>query len=172
MTTSATAAPVLAAGAASTTRASRVRYGILAMLFLVTTINYADRATLSITGPALREEFGFDAVQMGYIFSAFSWAYVMAQIPGGWMLDRYGARRVYGVSILLWSVFTMLQATVGVTGSFISAMAALFAWAWPSRPRSRPTRKWSPAGSPPANAARRRRSSTRRSTSPRWCSRR
>lgn len=127
MTTSATTAPALAAGAASTARASRVRYGILGMLFLVTTINYADRATLSITGPALREEFGFDAVQLGFIFSAFSWAYVMAQIPGGWLLDRFGARRVYGASILLWSIFTMLQATVGVTGSFISAVAALFA---------------------------------------------
>ena len=54
MTTSATTASAFAADAASTTRASRVRYGILAMLFLVTTINYADRATLSITGPALR----------------------------------------------------------------------------------------------------------------------
>lgn len=125
MTTTATTA-ALAAGAASTTRASRVRYGILAMLFFVTTINYADRATLSITGPALREEFGFDAVQMGYIFSAFSWAYVAAQIPGGWLLDRFGARRVYGASIFLWSVFTMLQAAVGMTASLVSAVTALF----------------------------------------------
>ena len=74
---------------------SRTRYWILAMLFIVTTVNYADRATLSITGPAIKQEFGFSDLQMGYIFSAFSWAYVMAQIPGGWLLDRFGARRVY-----------------------------------------------------------------------------
>ena len=110
----------------ATRQATRVRYGILALLFIITTINYADRATLSITGPALRGEFGFDAVQMGYIFSAFSWAYVAAQIPGGWLLDRFGARRAYGASIFLWSVFTALQATVGMYASVVSVVVSLF----------------------------------------------
>ena len=50
--------------------ATRVRYTVLAMIFLITTLNYADRATLSVTGPAMRTEFGFGAVQMGYLFSA------------------------------------------------------------------------------------------------------
>ena len=65
---------------ASVATPSRMRYGILLMIFIVTIVNYADRATLSVTGPAMREEFGFDAIQMGYIFSAFSWAYVMALV--------------------------------------------------------------------------------------------
>src|SRR5690349_6611472 len=107
------AASTAAAGSAATARRTNVRYWILAMIFIVTTVNYADRATLSITGPAMREAFGFSAVQMGYIFSAFSWAYVMAQIPGGWLLDRFGARRIYAASICLWSVFTLLQGWVG-----------------------------------------------------------
>jgi len=47
---------------------TRKRYIVLAMLFLVTTINYADRATLSIAGPALSKEMGLDAVTMGYVF--------------------------------------------------------------------------------------------------------
>ncbi|WP_454740529.1 MULTISPECIES: MFS transporter [Cupriavidus] len=112
--------------AGEATRRSNVRYWILLMIFVVTTVNYADRATLSITGPAMRQEFGFDAVQMGFIFSAFSWAYVMAQIPGGWLLDRFGARRIYACSIFLWSLFTLLQGFIGVFATVGAAVTTLF----------------------------------------------
>ena len=63
-------------------RRSRVRLLIVTMLFLVTTVNYADRATLSIAGPALSKELHLDPVAMGYVFSAFGWSYVLAQVPG------------------------------------------------------------------------------------------
>ena len=58
--------------------ATRKRWLILAMLFAVTTINYADRATISIAGPEIKKELGLTAVQMGFIFSAFAWSYVVA----------------------------------------------------------------------------------------------
>ncbi|AIO66941.1 MFS transporter [Burkholderia oklahomensis] len=102
-------------------RVSRVRFMILAMLFVVTTINYADRATISIAGAAMQKDLGIDAVSLGYIFSAFGWAYVIAQIPGGWLLDRFGSRRVYAASILMWSIFTLAQGAIG----FFSGMAAI-----------------------------------------------
>jgi MFS transporter, ACS family, glucarate transporter len=107
-------------------RRTRVRLFIVTMLFLVTTVNYADRATLSIAGPALSKELGLDAVAMGYVFSAFGWSYVIAQVPGGWLLDRFGSRWVYAVSILVWSVFTMLQGWIGFLSGG-AAIAALFA---------------------------------------------
>lgn len=104
---------------------TKVRWGILGMLFIVTTINYADRATMSIAGPDVRSELGLSAVQMGYIFSAFAWSYVVAQLPMGALLDRYGARRIYMLGLLVWSIFTMLQGTVGLlTGGL--AVAYLF----------------------------------------------
>jgi D-galactonate transporter len=112
--------------AVSTTKKTHVRYWALAMIFIVTTFNYADRATLSITGPAMSKEFGFTTIQMGYIFSAFSWAYVLSQMPGGWLLDRFGARRVYGWSIFFWSLFTMVQASVGVWTTAATAVLTLF----------------------------------------------
>ncbi len=115
--------PIELAGSA---RRTAVRYWILAMLFVVTTLNYADRATLSITGTPIRKAFGIDPVTMGYIFSAFSWAYVLAQLPSGWLLDRFGARRVYAASIFLWSAFTLLQSTIGLGGSAAFAVTALF----------------------------------------------
>ncbi|WP_414441019.1 MFS transporter [Burkholderia sp. 22PA0106] len=114
------------ANPATTAKRTAVRYWILLMIFVVTTLNYADRATLSITGTAIRKEFGIDAVQMGYIFSSFSWAYVLAQLPSGWLLDRFGARRVYAGSIFLWSLFTLLQSMIGLAGSAAAAIAALF----------------------------------------------
>lgn len=122
--TTATAALRAAASPART----RKRYLILAMLFIVTTINYADRATLSIAGPALSKELGIDAVTMGYVFSAFGWSYVIAQLPGGWLLDRFGSKRVYAASILLWSIFTLAQGGISfITATATTAVVVLFA---------------------------------------------
>ncbi|MGU3540092.1 MFS transporter [Methylobacterium sp. A54F] len=114
-----------AALAMSAARSSRVRLGIVTMLFIATTINYADRATLSIAGPALAKDLGLDAVSMGYVFSAFAWSYVLAQLPGGWLLDRYGAKWVYAGAVFLWSLFTLLQGAVGFFTGF-AAVAVLF----------------------------------------------
>src|SRR6266702_7377711 len=111
---------------AADVRRSRVRLFIVTMLFLVTTVNYADRATLSIAGPALSKELHLDPVAMGYVFSAFGWSYVIAQVPGGWLLDRYGSRLVYAFSIIIWSLFTMMQGWIGLL-SGASAIVALFA---------------------------------------------
>ncbi|KWR91854.1 MFS transporter [Cupriavidus sp. IDO] len=106
---------------------SRTRYAIVAMLFLVTAVNYADRATLSIAGTALSRDFGFDSVTMGYIFSAFGWSYVIGQLPGGWLLDRFGSKTVYAASIFIWSVFTFLQGGVSfLTATATTAVVVLF----------------------------------------------
>jgi ACS family glucarate transporter-like MFS transporter len=104
---------------------TRTRWLILAMLFAITTINYADRATISIAAPGIRKELGLDAVQMGFVFSAFAWSYVIAQLPGGWLLDRFGSKITYFFSIFLWSVFTMLTGTAGFFAGG-AAVAMLF----------------------------------------------
>jgi ACS family glucarate transporter-like MFS transporter len=90
-----------------------VRWLIVALLFLVTSVNYADRATLSLAGPVISKQLDLNAAQMGFIFSAFGWAYVLAQLPGGWLLDRFGSKIVYALSIFTWSVFTAAQGLVG-----------------------------------------------------------
>lgn len=102
---------------------SRVRLFIVVMLFFVTTINYADRATLSIAGTQLSKEIHLDPVALGYVFSAFGWSYVAAQVPGGWLLDKYGSKIVYAFSIVIWSVFTIMQGWIG----FLSAGTAVIA---------------------------------------------
>ena len=111
---------------AADARRSRVRLLIVTMLFLVTTVNYADRATLSIAGPALSKELHLDPVAMGYVFSAFGWSYVIAQVPCGWLLDRYGSKWVYAISIIVWSIFTAMQGMVGFLSAGV-AVVLLFA---------------------------------------------
>ena len=105
---------------------SHIRYVIVLMLFLVTALNYADRAALSIAGPAAAKELGLSSVAMGYVFSAFAWAYVLGQVPGGWLLDRFGSKQVYAVSLLVWSLFTAFQGFVGQLSRAISPLVALF----------------------------------------------
>jgi ACS family glucarate transporter-like MFS transporter len=62
---------------------------------------------------------------VGYIFSAFGWSYVIGQLPGGWILDRFGSKWVYAASITLWSAFTVLQGAVGFLAGG-AAVALLF----------------------------------------------
>src|SRR5487761_482949 len=131
----------------------RVRYLMVFMLFAATTVNYADRASLSIVGPAMQSQLHIDAITLGYIFSAFGWAYVIAQLPGGWMLDRFGSRTVYAGSILLWSVFTMLQGAAGFLagGLLVATLFTLrllvgFAEAPAFPGNSRIVAAWFPAG--------------------------
>lgn len=103
------------------TKRTRVRWLIITVLFIITTINYADRATFSIAGQSASKELGLDPVAMGYILSAFAWAYVLGQIPGGALLDRFGSKKIYVISLVVWSLFTALQ---GFAGFFTGLMAA------------------------------------------------
>jgi ACS family glucarate transporter-like MFS transporter len=102
-----------AASASSLPMKNHVRYFIVFMLFFVSSVNYADRATLSITKTSLSQQFRLDSVWMGYLLSAWAWSYVAAQLPAGWLLDRFGSKLVYGAGILLWSSFVFLMGFAG-----------------------------------------------------------
>ncbi|MGO4408850.1 MULTISPECIES: MFS transporter [unclassified Brevundimonas] len=116
----------VAAALAANPPRTKVRYGILLLIFLLTTINYADRSTFSIAGDAASKDLGLDPIQMGYIMSAFAWAYVIGQIPGGALLDRFGTKLIYTLAIAAWSFFTLVQGFSGfLTGGAI--FAGLFA---------------------------------------------
>jgi ACS family glucarate transporter-like MFS transporter len=110
---------------AAESKTTHFRWVIVSLLFFATAINYADRTVLSIAGPALAKSLQLSSVSMGYIFSAFGWSYVIAQLPGGWLLDRFGSRKIYSISLFVWSFFTFIT---GFTGFFIgvSAVVILF----------------------------------------------
>jgi ACS family glucarate transporter-like MFS transporter len=102
-------------------RRTNVRYGVIALIFVISCINYADRATFSIAGSGAGKELGLSPEAIGIILSAFGWAYAGAQIPGGALLDRFGTKRIYALAIALWSLFTFLQGFVG----FIAGLSAV-----------------------------------------------
>ncbi len=104
---------------------SNFRWVIVSLLFFATAINYADRTVLSIAGPALAKSLHLDSVSMGYIFSAFGWSYVLAQLPGGWLLDRFGSRKIYAISLFVWSFFTFITGFTGFFAGF-TAVVVLF----------------------------------------------
>lgn len=112
----------------ATGRMTRTRYTVLTLILLLATVAYADRAILSIAGPSLVKEFGLSHIQLGYVLSAFSWAYVIGQIPGGLLLDRFGTKTIYGGTVILWSVATILVGFIGqVTTELSVALGLLFA---------------------------------------------
>jgi ACS family D-galactonate transporter-like MFS transporter len=101
----------------SNNTATRIRYQMLALVFINVVINYLDRTNLSVAGPALSKELALTPVQMGYIFSAFGWSYALLQIPGGLVSDRFGPRILYALCLITWSITTMAQ---GIAKGFVS----------------------------------------------------
>lgn len=107
-------------------RRTGVRWVILALCFLAYFVMIIDRVNISIAAKAIMPEYGLSQMEVGWIFSAFFLSYAAFNVPGGWLADRYGPRRILAIAIFLWSLFTLLTAfvetlssTLGVVGSFI-----------------------------------------------------
>jgi D-galactonate transporter len=99
--------------------ASRGRWYILGLICLMYLITYLDRVNISTAAPVIAQEFGFDKITMGVIFSAFVWAYALFQVPGGWLSDRFGARNVLTTIVAYWSVMTAATAGASSAMSFV-----------------------------------------------------
>jgi ACS family D-galactonate transporter-like MFS transporter len=113
------------AAVAAGAKRSNARLLVAALITVGTMLNYLDRAVLGVAAPAMTSELGIDPVLMGIVFSAFSWTYAAAQIPGGAFLDRMGARLTYFWSVGLWSVFTLLQGFASGLASLLTFRLAL-----------------------------------------------
>jgi MFS family permease len=87
-------------------RPTRARYVAVGFAMLLAIVQYLDRVCISQAAPAISRELGLSNVQMGWVFSVFTWAYALFEVPGGWMGDRIGPRRVLMRIVLWWSFFT------------------------------------------------------------------
>lgn len=63
---------------------------MLCLIFVGTALNSVDRANLSVAAPLLKQTFGLDAVDLGYVFSAYAWTYMLCNLPGGLPICRAG----------------------------------------------------------------------------------
>jgi MFS transporter, ACS family, D-galactonate transporter len=128
-------------------RRSRARIAVLGLITFGTMLNYLDRAVLGVAAPSIVAELTIDPVYMGLVFSAFSWTYAAAQIPGGALLDRVGARLAYFWSVGLWSLCTLLQGFAVGLGSLLACRLALGVAEAPCFPsNSRILSTWFPQG--------------------------
>lgn len=116
-------------------RSCHVRYRVLALAVLLAGITYLDRVCISLTAPAMMRDLGLNKVQMSLVFSAFTLAYGIFEIPTGWWGDRIGTRRVLTRIVIWWSSFTIF--TAGAF-NYVSLLVIRFlfgvgeAGAWPN----------------------------------------
>src|SRR2546428_8322512 len=105
-------------------RPTRTRWLIVALVFCMGVLMFIDRVNISIAAKYIMPEYGFSDVQMGWIFSAFVLGYAIMQIPGGWLGDQFGPRRVLTGATLWWSGFTAVTAVAGelVLASLLGGM--------------------------------------------------
>jgi MFS transporter, ACS family, glucarate transporter len=92
--------------------ASRIRWLLVFWLFVLSGISYLDRVNISIAGSSLAEEYHLSQVRLGWVFTAFLLGYALFQTPGGWLVDRFGPRRVLTVGVVWWGIFTALTASL------------------------------------------------------------
>jgi ACS family D-galactonate transporter-like MFS transporter len=98
---------------------------MLALVTIGTLINYLDRTVISVAAPLLSQDLGLSAAVLGLAFSAFSWTYAAAQIPGGVVLDRLGVRLTYFLSVTLWSLCTLATSFAAGVASLVGTRLAL-----------------------------------------------
>lgn len=124
---------------------TRIRFVILAGIFINVVINYMDRSNISVAAPIITEEFHLSTVELGYIFSAFGWTYALLQIPGGILTDRFGPRIIYTFSLVLWSVVTVAQGFARGFASLFGLRMAIGVFEAPSYPiNNRIVTSWFP----------------------------
>jgi ACS family D-galactonate transporter-like MFS transporter len=102
--------PLSTALAVDQQRRTSVRWRIFAVIFVLTVINLIDRTALSIAMPTIAKEFSLSPSMQGLILSSFFWTYALMQIPGGWLIDRFGPRWMVSASTVLWGLFQTLAA--------------------------------------------------------------
>jgi MFS family permease len=89
-----------------TTTPTTARHVVTAFAVALAVITYVDRVGISVAVPLIRQDLALTSIQMGWALSAFGWAYAVFEIPGGWLGDRIGPRRVLMRIVLWWSFFT------------------------------------------------------------------
>jgi MFS family permease len=85
---------------------TRARHWVIVFAVTLAVITYIDRVCISQAAPSMRKDLGLTPVHMGYAFAAFAWAYALFEVPGGWLGDWMGPRKVLMRVVLWWSFFT------------------------------------------------------------------
>ena len=128
----------------------KYRWTVCALIFFATTINYLDRQVIGILKPMLESDLNIGEAEYGYIVTAFQLFYAFGMVLAGRLIDKFGTKIGYGISVLLWSIaamghalakggfgFGFWRALLGVTesGNFPAAIKTVAEW-FPKRERA------------------------------------
>jgi ACS family glucarate transporter-like MFS transporter len=102
-----------------------MRYLLVSLLFLLSSVAYLDRTNISIAGIQIGHEYAIDNTHLGWIFSAFLIGYAVFQIPAGLLAHRFGSRRLLTFAVVWWGIFTVLTTLVPPTISHAVAVLIL-----------------------------------------------
>ena len=106
----------------STTRPTGVRHVIVFLLTLMSVLLYLDRFCVSFAGDYIKEDLGLSQTQMSWLLGPFFFLfYALAQVPAGWMSDRFGARLMLSIYVVGWSLFI---AQMGLVAGFVLLLVA------------------------------------------------
>jgi MFS family permease len=94
----------------STAPKTNKRWWFVSLILLGAVVNYLDRSNLSIANPLIAKEYGLNPLQMGLLMSAFLWPYALANLPAGWLVDKFGPKKMFGWACGLWSAITIVTA--------------------------------------------------------------
>ena len=109
----------------ATEKPTSVRWSIFIILLILCTINYIDRAVLSVTMPSIQKELGLDPALVGFVLSAFFWGYAPMQIPAGWLADRFRTDRLLIVSAVFWGILQIITGFLSSGKAFMAVRALL-----------------------------------------------
>src|SRR5262249_47466233 len=101
------------------------RFTLSAFCATCLALSYMDRWNLSVAAPLLMKEFGWNETTIGLLQSLFFWGFTLTHLPGGWLADRVGGRRVLGLGTLGWTLATAATPFAGGFGALAAARVAL-----------------------------------------------
>jgi MFS family permease len=93
---------------------------VLGLLWIAFFVAYLDRTNISVAGPAMMHDLGMSPQTFGYVLASFTAGYALVQIPGGWLADRFGAKIMLLIALLIWSAFTGLTDVAVSVGALIA----------------------------------------------------
>jgi MFS transporter, ACS family, glucarate transporter len=96
---------------------------VIGGLFLLSVLLYVDRVCISVAKEGVSKDLGLSNEQMGWVFGVFTLGYALAQVPSGYLIDRFGPRLVLTIIVTVWSVFTALT---GLVGGLLSLIVVRF----------------------------------------------
>ena len=99
------------------------RYNIVLLCALATFICYIDRVNISVAIIPMAEEFGWDRETQGRVLSFFFVGYLLTQVAGGWLADRFGGKIVLGIGVVFWSIFTLITPPAAFAGLTLLLLA-------------------------------------------------